>query len=383
MSKKCRQSKREYLLAIWERYQRVGRRFKSKILDEFCAVCGYTRKYAIGLLSRKPRRRQCKPGPRRRYDGQVLEPLKVIWLAAEQMCSKRLKAAVPLWLPFYEQEHGPLVEAVRKKLLQISAASIDRLLKKERARYRGKGLCGTRPGGLLKHQIPIRTDNDDVDRPGFLEADTVAHCGNSLAGDFIWSITFTDIFCQWTENRATWNKGAQGVLGQVKDVEANLPFELLGFDVDNGSEFLCFHLWRYLLDRPRPVPLTRSRPYRKNDQAHVEQKNWTHVRQLLGYQRLEQPELVPLINELYRTWGLLHNFFCPNLKLLSKTRKGAKTIRKYSPPQTPYQRLLESKHLSQEQKQKLQNRFQQLNPLQLKREIEQKLKLVLNKVQMR
>ena len=380
MSKKCRQSKREYLLAIWERYQRVGRRFKSKILDEFCAVCGYTRKYAIGLLSRKPRRRQCKPGPRRRYDGQVLEPLKVIWLAAEQMCSKRLKAALPLWLPFYEQEHGPLVEAVRKKLLQISAASIDRLLKKERARYRGKGLCGTRPGGLLKHQIPIRTDNDDVDRPGFLEADTVAHCGNSLAGDFIWSITFTDIFCQWTENRATWNKGAEGVLGQVKDVEANLPFELLGFDVDNGSEFLCFHLWRYLLDRPRPVPLTRSRPYRKNDQAHVEQKNWTHVRQLLGYQRLEQPELVPLINELYRTWGLLHNFFCPNLKLLSKTRKGAKTIRKYSPPQTPYQRLLESKHLSQEQKQKLQSRFQQLNPLQLKREIEQKLKFVLNKV---
>jgi hypothetical protein len=380
MSKKCRHSKREYVLAIWERYQRVGRRFKSKILDEFCAVCGYTRKYAIGLLSRKPRRRERKPGPRRRYDREVLEPLKAIWLAAEQLCSKRLKAALPLWLPFYEQEQGPLAEPVRKKVLQISAASIDRLLKKERALYRGKGLCGTRPGGLLKHQIPIRTDNDDVDRPGFLEADTVAHCGSSLAGDFIWSITFTDIFCQWTENRATWNKGAEGVLGQVKDVETNLPFELLGFDVDNGSEFLCFHLWRYLLDRPRPVPLTRSRPYRKNDQAHVEQKNWTHVRQLLGYQRLEQPELVPLINELYRPWGLLHNFFCPNLKLLSKTRKGAKTIRKYSPPQTPYQRLLESKHLSQEQKQKLQNRFQHLNPLQLKRELEQKLKLVLNKV---
>ena len=380
MSKKCSHSKRDYLRAIWERYQRVGRRFKSKILDEFCAVCGYTRKYAIGLLSRKPRRRRRKPGPRRRYDGEVLEPLKAIWLAAEQLCSKRLKAALPLWLPFYEQERGPLAAPVRKKLLQMSAASIDRLLKKERARYRGKGLCGTRPGGLLKHQIPIRTDNDDVDRPGFLEADTVAHCGNSLTGDFIWSITFTDIFCQWTENRATWNKGAQGVLEQVKDLEVHLPFELLGFDVDNGSEFLCFHLWRYLLDRPRPVPLTRSRPYRKNDQAHVEQKNWTHVRQLLGYQRQERPELVPLINELYRTWGLLHNFFCPNLKLLSKTRKGARTIRKYSLPQTPFQRLLESHHLSQEQKLKLQNQFQQLNPLQLKREIEEKLRLVLNKV---
>ena len=378
-----RRSKHEYLRAIWDRYQRAGRRYKSKILDEFCAVCGYSRKYAIGLLGRKPGRRRKKPGPPRRYDGRVFEPLKALWLASEQLCSKRLKAALPLWLPFYEAEHGVLEESVRRKLLRISAATIDRLLKKERARYRGKGLCGTRPGGLLKHQIPIRTDNDDVDRPGFLEADTVAHCGNSLAGDFIWSLTFTDLFCQWTENRAIWNKGAHGVLQQVKELEASLPFELLGFDVDNGSEFLTHHLWRYLLDRPRPVPLTRSRPYRKNDQAHVEQKNWTHVRQLLGYQRLEQPELVPLINELYRTWGLLHNFFHPNLKLLSKTRKGSKTIRKYSPPQTPYQRLVQSEHLSPEQKQKLQSQFLQLNPLRLKEQIEQQLKMVFDKAQAR
>jgi hypothetical protein len=232
MSKKCSKSKREYLLAIWDRYQRVGRRFKTKILDEFCEVCGYTRKYAIGLLKRKPRRRQRKPGPPRQYDAAVVEPLKAIWLAAEQLCSKRLKAALPLWLPFYEQEYGTLAEPVRQKLLEISPATIDRLLKKQRALYRAKGLCGTRLGGLLKHQIPIRTDNDDVDRPGFLEADTVAHCANCLAGDFIWSLTFTDIFSQWTENRAVWNKGAAGVLEQVKDLEAGLPFELLGFDVD-------------------------------------------------------------------------------------------------------------------------------------------------------
>jgi hypothetical protein len=378
-----RRSKNEYLRAIWDRYQRAGRRYKSKILDEFCAVCGYTRKYAISLLGRKPGRRRKKPGPPRRYDARVFEPLKALWLAAEQLCSKRLKAALPLWLPFYEAEHGALEESVRRKLLQISAATIDRRLKQERARYRGKGLCGTRPGGLLKHQIPIRTDNEDVDRPGFLEADTVAHCGNSLAGDFIWSLTFTDIFCQWTENRAVWNKGAAGVLEQVKDMEAKLPFELLGFDVDNGSEFLTHHLWRYLLDRPRPVPLTRSRPYRKNDQAHVEQKNWTHVRQLLGYQRLEQPELVPLINELYRDWGLLHNFFHPNLKLLSKTRQGSKTLRKYGPPQTPYQRLIQSEHLSPEQKQKLHSQFQPLNPLRLKEQIEPKLKRVFDKAQAR
>jgi hypothetical protein len=173
------------------------------------------------------------------------------------------------------------------------------------------------------------------------------------------------------------------VLQQVKELEAGLPFALLGFDVDNGSEFLTGHLWRYLLDRPRPVLMTRSRPYHKNDQAHVEQKNWTYVRQLLGYQRLEQPELVPLINELYRTWGLLHNFFHPNLKLLSKTRKGSKTLRKYGPPQTPYQRLIQSNHLRLEQKQKLQSQFQQLNPLRLKEQIEQQLKLVFAKAQAR
>jgi len=376
-------AKREYLLAIWDRCQRVGRRFKSKILDEFCSVCGYARKYAIGLLNRKPCQRRKRPGPRRHYDAEVLEPLKFIWLRSEQMCSKRLKAALPLWLPFYEQKQGTLAEPVRKKLLRISPATIDRLLKKTRARYPGKGLCGTRPGRLLKVQIPIRTDNRDIDRPGFLEADTVAHCGTSMAGSLIWSATFTDIFSQWTENRAVWNKGSTDVLREVKDLEKGLPFELLGFDVDNGSEFLTFHLWRYLLDRPRPISMTRSRAYRKNDQAHVEQKNWTHVRQLLGYQRLEQPQLIPLINDLYRTWAPFHNFFCPTLKLLSKTRKGSKTLRQYSKPQTPYQRLMESAHLSQEQKAKLRAQYQHLNPFELKDQIEQKLKLLFDRARVR
>ena len=374
-----RKSKQEYLLAIWGRYQRVGRRFKSKILDEFCEVCGYSRKYAIGLLSRKPGQRRKRPGPRRRYDTEVLEPLKFIWRKAEQMCSKRLKAALPLWLPFYEQQQGSVSEAVRTKLLRISPATIDRLLKKTRARYPAKGLCGTRCGQHLKHQIPIRTDNRDIDRPGFLEADSVAHCGTSMAGSFIWSLTFTDIFSQWTENRAVWNKGATDVLAQVKDFEQGLVFELQGFDVDNGSEFLSFHLWRYLLNRPRPVPMTRSRPYRKNDQAHVEQKNWTHVRQLLGYQRLEQPELIPLINDLYHTWGLFHNFFCPTLKLRRKVRQGSKTLRQYCAPQTPFQRLLDSAHLTTQQKDRLRAQHLNLNPLELKEQLEQKLKLVFDK----
>ena len=374
-------SKKEYLLAIWDRYQRVGRRFRSKILDEFCEVCGYARKYAIELLNRKVKRRRKKPGPSKQYGQEVLEPLKALWLLSEQMCSKRLKAALPLWLPFFERAHGPLAAATRQKLLQISAAAMDRLLRPTRAHYPGRGLSGTRCGpAALKQRIPIRTDNSDIDRPGFLEADSVAHCGSSMAGEFVWSLTFTDIFSQWTENGAVWNRGAKEVLDRVRETEAALPFALSGFDVDNGSEFLSFHLWRYFLDRPAPVDLRRSRPYKKNDQAHVEQKNWTHVRQLLGYGRIEGVEAVALINELYRTWGQLHNFFCPTLKLQSKTRVGSKTIRRYSTPQTPSQRLMDCGHLSPEQKEQLRARFQQLDPIQLKRKLEEQLKGVFHQI---
>jgi hypothetical protein len=370
-----RNSKKEYLLAIWDRYQRAGRPFKGKILDEFCAICGYARKYAIGLLNRKPRARQKKPGPKRKYDETVLAPLKALWLLSEQMCSKRLKAALPIWLPFYEQAHGALPAATRQKLLQISPAAMDRLLRKTRARYPRRRLRGTRSGPeALKRRIPLRTDNWDIKQPGFIEADTVAHCGQSMAGEFIWSLTFTDIFSQWTENRAIWNKSAAEVVDRVRELEQRLPFTLRGFDVDNGSEFLTWHLWRHFLQRPSPIDLRRSRPYKKNDQAHVEQKNDTHVRQLLGYERMEGAELIPLINALYVTWGDLHNFFCPTLKLESKTREGARTVRKYQKPQTPFQRLMISPDVTAEQKRALEARFRELNPLTLKAKLEEQLK---------
>ncbi len=380
-SNMSRNSKREYLLAIWGRYQRAGREYKRKILDEFCEVCGYARKYAIGLLNRKPRARRKKPGPKRQYDRTVLEPLKAIWLLSEQMCSKRLKAALPIWLPFYEREHGALAEGTRRKLLKISPAAIDRLLRPVRARHPRRGLSGTRSGPeALKRRIPLRTDNWDIQQPGFLEADTVAHCGNSMSGEFIWSLTFTDIYSQWTENRAVWNKSAAEVVDRVREVEGQLPFALLGFDVDNGSEFLTWHLWRYCLKRPVPVDLRRSRPYKKNDQAHVEQKNNTHVRQLLGYERLEGRELIPLLNELYRTWGQLHNYFCPTLKLKSKARVGARTVRKYETARTPYERLVGSEDLSAGRKEALQAGLQCLNPLELKARLEVQLKELFRRV---
>jgi hypothetical protein len=229
------------------------------------------------------------------------------------MCSKRLKAALPIWLPFYEQAHGALAPEVREKLLRISPAAIDRLLRKVRARYPRKGLSGTRAGpAALKHKIPVRTDNWDIDRPGFLEADAVAHCGSSLAGNFVWSLTFTDILSQWTENRAVWNKGAKDVVARVQEVEGELPFALLGFDVDNGSEFLSWHLCRYFLERPSPVEFRRSRPYKKNDQAHVEQKNWTHVRQLLGYGSNREPDAAPADQRAVSHLGTAPQLFLPD-----------------------------------------------------------------------
>ncbi len=281
-------SKRDYLEAISTRYQRAGKRVKTLILDEFCANCGYNRKYAIRLLKKAHKKPTGKagnrPGPKTIYhDTKLLEALKRIWFATDQMCSKKLKAALALWLPFYEKEYEPLGKVLEKKLLQISPATIDRLLKPYRALYK-KGRCTTRPGTLLKNQIPVKTDHWDVTQPGYFEADTVAHCGNSMAGDFVYSLTFTDILSGWTENRAVWGRGSQGVLKRIQDIEQGLAFPILGFDCDNGSEFLNHHLVRYFTDRPTtPVLFSRSRPYRKNDNAFVEQKNWTHVRQLLGY----------------------------------------------------------------------------------------------------
>ena len=375
-------SKQDYLATIRTRYQQAGKKAKTLILDEFCATCGYNRKYAIRMLSKsrpkESRRSSKRPGPKAVYrEAKLLEALKRIWFASDQMCSKKLKAALPLWLPFYDTEFEPLEQATRTKLLEVSSATIDRLLKPYRALHK-KGRCTTRPGTLLKNQIPVKTEHWDVSQPGFFEADTVAHCGNSMAGDFVYSLTFTDILTGWTENRAVWGRGSQGVLRQIEDIEQGIAFPILGFDCDNGSEFLNHHLVRYFTDRPsNPVMFTRSRPFQKNDNAFVEQKNWTHVRQLLGYDRFDKPELVGLINDLYKNeWSLFNNYFCPTLKLKEKTKINSRYVKTYEPPQTPCQRLLASEHMNPVAKNNLQEVYNDLNPFTLKRRIEEKLKVV-------
>jgi hypothetical protein len=292
------------------------------------------------------------------------------------MCSKRLKQALPKWLKHYEKHHAELSPACRAKLVKISPASIDRLLKPYKAQQRRKRNTGTKPGTLLKNQIPIRTSNEDIDRPGYLEADTVAHCGGSMSGEFIWSITYTDIQSTWTVLRAVWNKGYEGVRDQPRDVENKLPFKILGFDCDNGSEFLNHHLRRYLCDRKQPIHFTRSRAYRKNDNAHVEQKNWTHVRELLGYDRLGNPAMLKELNPLYRDWELLNNFFKPSLKLKSKVRVKSRYVKKYDTPATAFERLKASGILSKEQEELLESQYESLDPFVLEKRIQRRLRKV-------
>lgn len=369
--------KTAYLEAIRTRYVQAGRIGKKRILDEFCAVCGYNRKYAIYLLSKPKKRSKRKPGRKSKYrERRFLDVLTRIWKAADFMCSRRLKTVIPLWLPFYEQSFEPISDDIRALLLAVSRASLDRILRPLRVKY-GKGLCSTKPGTLLRNQIPIRTENWDISRPGYVEADTVAHCGNSLAGDFTWSLVLTDIHTAWTECRAIWCNGAHNVIKQVSDIEQRLPFELIAFDCDNGTEFLNHHLVSHFTEREKPVKFTRSRPYKKNDNAHVEQKNWTHPRHLLGYDRIDNPQAVPLINDLYANeWSLYQNHCCPSMKLKEKKRIGAKYRKKYEDPATPYHRVLNASEIPKESKQRLQTIHSTLNPFHLKKTIEKKLNAI-------
>jgi len=369
----------EYLEAIYLRYKRASLKQKTLILNEFCLNCGYHRKHAIRVLNNF--KRFTKPKPKKRgkpskYNKpSIIEPLKKIWLTANLPCSKRLRVIIPLWLPAYGKEFGGLALDVVKALLKISPATIDRLLEPARVKYRGRGRSSTKPGTLLRKQIPIKTDQWDEMRPGFLEADSIAHCGESLLGDFVYTIDFVDIASGWTEQRAVWGKGETDVLKQIQDVEDSLPFPLLGFDCDNGSEFLNWHLMRHFAQRDKPVQFTRSRPYHKDDNAHVEQKNWTHVRQWFGYHRLDKRVLVGLMNDLYtQEWSQYHNFFLPSVKLLEKKLVDGKHIKRYDTPKTPYQRVLESTHVATSVKHSLKEQFENLNPFKLRKVMEIKLK---------
>jgi len=367
-------TREEVLARKRERYGRAGKKHKSKLIEELIELFGYHRKAAIRAL--RVRQRIAGPfiiGRPREYDpDKLLPPLKAIWLQALQPCGVRLKAALPEWLPAYEADHRRLNADVRRALLQASRATLDRLLAPVRSQHRRRAT--TRPGTLLRHQIPLRTEwTEKV--PGFLEVDTVALCGGTLDDRHAWMFDGVDIHTTWNEMRALPNRSEAATLLQIRDVEERLPFALCGVDSDNGGEFINHHLVKHLQERPKPVPFTRSRPYRKNDNAHIEQKNYTQVRLWFGYERYDNPEVVPLINALCQgALNHLLNFFLPTLKLESKERVGSKLVRKYGRPATPLTRVLACPEVTQATKTRLKTHQEQLNPFALRREVDRQLR---------
>ncbi|MCI0530233.1 MAG: hypothetical protein L0Y56_22545, partial [Nitrospira sp.] len=366
--------KREYLNQIRERYKNADLKTKGAILTEFCAVCGYHRKYAIRLLSRGHQGGPKSSGRKRIYGPDLMAHIRELWFWMEQLSAVRMKRALWLWLKFYTKaaDGTACTEVQKRQLRKMSASTLGRYLKELRAQ---KGISGTKTNWALKHKIPIEILNYKITKPGAMQADTVLHCGNKIAGNYAHSLTMTDIASGWTENRAIWTKDSRQVRDQMKSIEQTLPFNLHWLATDCGNEFLNHYVISYLECRRKPVYFSRSRPYHKDDNAFSEQKNWTHVRGLFGYDRIDQRELIPLMNEIYeKYWNPLHNFFFPSLKLIAKEVVNKKIKKKFDAPKTPAQRLLESEHLSIRQKRNLRQRYKQLNPFELKTEMEKKLK---------
>jgi hypothetical protein len=371
-------TRKEILTKMQLRYGRAGLEYRSKLIDQVVELFGYHRKAAIRALGRPAPVGPLAPfviGRPKEYDPEkLLVVLKPIWLAALQPCGKRLVAALPAWVPAYEQDHRRLDGDVRRSLLSASAATLDRLLGPVRAQHRRRG--GTRPGTLLRQEIPIRTEWTG-EGAGYLEIDTVALCGGSLDDRHAWMLDGVDIRTTWVEMRGLPNRGQAVTLEQIRDVEQSLPFALMGLDSDNGGEFINHHLVAYAHQRTRPLALSRSRAYRKNDNAHVEQKNYTHVRQWFGYERHDNQAVVPLINALCKgALGQLLNLFLPSLKLESKRREGSKIKRVYGPAQTPLDRVLEREEVCGEKKRQLRALQAQLNPFALRREVDRRLKQI-------
>lgn len=365
-----RRAKTEYWNVIYWRYHRAAKPERQKILDEYCRTCAYNRKYAIRKLNGPPPNGKPKPRSNHRrgvtYRPEVIGILRQIWEAAGYPWSVRLQALLPLWLPWIRLRYH-LTPEQEAQLLGISPRQIDRRLQGAKRQLTKRIYGRTKPGTLLKHQIPIRTEHWNVHGPGWVEIDLVSHSGNSADGQFAYSLNLTDIYSGWVETIAVLGKGQRGVLAALEALVARLPFVLCGIDSDNGSEFINDYLVAYC--HQHQVHFTRGRPYKKDDNAHIEQKNWTHVRKLLGWKRYDSPQAVRAINALYaHELRIMMNWFQPSVKLVKKRRVGSRLVRQYSAAQTPLDRLPDSPALQILKEQRL-----KLNPFELAESIERQL----------
>jgi hypothetical protein len=361
-----------------ERYRKATKKQRGAILDEFCAITGYNRSYASRKLRQDKQTRTYKKhkkalqrtrGRKRKYGPECLEPLIMVWAVLDFACGRRIAAGMADVIDALKRVgKWDFAGDVTDKLYAMSAATIDRLLKVQRMKLNLKGRNTTKPGSLLKSKIAIRTGTDwDEDVAGYVEMDTVAHCGQSTRGQYVVSLDVTDIKTCWSEQRAALNKAEKHVFAEVKEVRSRLPFKLLGIDTDCGGEFINAHMLRYC--KANNITFTRGRPYKKNDGCHIEQKNWSIIRQTIGYVRLETQKECDLLNMVYDNLRLLTNFFMPSQKLIAKHRDGGRIIRKLDSPKTPYRRILESEDINQKTKDLLTRVFLTLDPLMLKREV--------------
>lgn len=376
---------KHYILeSLREKYHRAGRKGKSAILEEVCLLLTCHRKHAIRVMRKRPPGRKPqlqKRGRKSKYDNpEFLRALHRVRKVMEFRNAEVMKANMAEWLPFIEEHYGKFNDQVREKLLAISVSTMKRYFKRAREQG-GHGLSTTRPGSILRNEIPIRVESFwDESVPGKMAADTVAHCGNTTAGQYVFSLDLVDPVTHWTAQRATWGKGHGGVLDQTKSIERALPFPMTGLHVDNGTEFLNHAYVGHYTDealRGR-FCFTRSRAHHKNDNCHVEQKNWSVVRRYFGYDRLDFAELVPMMNDLYENELYLYlNHFCRTFKLEQKIAIMSRWKRIYGPvPQTPYERVLASPHVPQASKDRLIDERKRLNPVALKLEIERKLRKI-------
>jgi len=366
---------REYAKEMRSRYRKATRAERGRLLDEFTAVTGYHRKYAIVLLGHEPRPRSRPPGRPTRFSKEVVDALVGIWRAADYPWSARLVAMLPTWMP-HARVHLHLGDQVERLLLAMSARSMDRLLRRHRTELKRRIYGRTKPGTLLKHHVPVRTERWDTSEVGWCETDTVAHCGETGDGEFAFSVNLTDVASTWTETRAVLGKGQRFVVDALEEMRCTLPFALRGIDSDSGAEFVNHHCYGWC--KKHGLAFTRGRPYHKNDNAYIEQKNWTHVRKIFGWKRIDAPAAIEAMNALYRNeLRLFLNYFQPSVKLVERHRVGSRVRRKYDRPKTPFERLIELGALTPAQIATMQAERDGLDPFVLSGAIEVKVAVIL------
>lgn len=351
----------------WE-YRRGKKGDKTLLLNRLVKITGYSRKHLMEILPNPPAKRRIRRQRKSPYL-LVLKPLRKLWAVGNYACGIRLAPMIPVYLSALKRHEGwPVSRKEKRLLLRISASTVDRLLKHERRRLNLKSRSRTKPGSLLKHQIPIRTFADWTEKkPGFLEIDTVHHCGGDPGGEYIHTLDTIDVFTGWNECRGFMGRSERHTVEGLEHVRGKLPFRLLGIDFDTGGEFVNYHLIRYA-DRNR-ITYTRAREEKKNDQNYIEQQNYSVVRRFVGYQRLDTYRQLRLLNDLYALLSDYQNFFQPIMRLKEKVRNGTRLTRRYDKPRTAYQRGLECQDVDPETKRQLAKRFRRLNPRKLLLEI--------------